>query len=146
MSRRAPLALLAGLLIAGCGSAAPSLRAFRASATTICSTAELKSAAIAVPSKPAGEAAFLRRGVALLRPELVRLRKLRAPASVADVYSTALTAFGGKLNALERTLSGLQSGTDPILSIKGLERRVAPLEASEDGAWQALEVPACLNR
>jgi hypothetical protein len=33
-----------------------------------------------------------------------------------------------------------------VSAVETLQQRLTPLEAQEDGAWRALEIPACLNR
>jgi hypothetical protein len=88
----------------------------------------------------------LKHGIAVLRPELAGLRGLHPPNDAADVYSASLTAFANKLGALDTTVREIGGGADPVLAMKSLQGQLAPLESQEDGGWQALEIPACLNR
>lgn len=138
---------LATLAVAGCGGGgALSMAQLRDRATQICGTAARESAAIPAPAVPARTEPFLRRGTTVLGPELEKLHALKPPSDVADVYATAVRAFSLKLEALNRTLRGIERGDDPVGSIKSLQQRLSPIESSEDGAWRALEIPACLNR
>jgi hypothetical protein len=82
----------------------------------------------------------------VLTPELARLRRITPPADVADVYRTSLQAFAHKLEALRRTVHELGTGASPVTAMAALEQRLAPIEASEDGAWKALGISACVNR
>jgi hypothetical protein len=81
-----------------------------------------------------------------LKPELTGLKALNPPSDEAQVYVTALDAFSHKLSALEQTLNELSGGADPVNAIKSLQQRLSPIEAAENGAWQALEIPSCLSR
>jgi hypothetical protein len=139
--------LLAGLLIAGCGGSNKlSLNQLHDQATRVCTLYGNRLSQISPPSAASGGATFLRRGVVWLRPELKQLRTLRPPDDVADVYSTAVNSFSQKLGAVTTTLQNLDRGADPISSMRTLEQRLAPIESSEDGAWKALSIPACVNR
>jgi hypothetical protein len=137
---------LALLGLSGCGSKPLSSSQLVTQGTRVCARAGQLTDVIAVPHTPAGTAAFLRRGIAVLTPELVALKALRPPTDVADVYSTAIDSFSQKLAALKATLHDLNRGQDPVAALQGLQRRLAPIESSENGAWQALQLPACLNR
>jgi hypothetical protein len=138
---------LTALVLAGCGSS-PSLseKQLRNRATALCAAAARKSGRITTPKSPAGDGVvFLNRGIAALKPELAGLRSLRAPDELSDVYRTSLAAFSKKIDALETTVHKLHSGEDPVVAWRTLQEHLAPLEATEDGAWRALQVPACLN-
>src|SRR5437879_11481333 len=86
--------LLAGVLLAGCGGANKlSVTQLHDQATRVCTLYGNRLDQISAPANASGGAAFLRRGVGWLRPELTQLRALKAPNDVADVYSTAVTSF-----------------------------------------------------
>ena len=140
--------LAAGLAIAGCGGSSPplSMSALRSDATRVCTTTNAQMRAIPTPRAPAGAAAFLDRGISILRPELAQLRTLKPTDDVAQVYGISLAVFSHKLRALTTTVHNIDSGGDPVKELQALQRRLAPLESSENGAWQALQIPACLNR
>ena len=57
-----------------------------------------------------------------------------------------MQATADELGALRATLRQLEAGGDPVSLIKALQRRLAPLESEANGAWQALEIPGCINR
>ena len=139
--------ILGVLLIAGCGGNDKlSLSQLQGQATRVCTLYGKRLGQISAPAGASGGAAFLRRGVVWLRPELKQLRTLHPPDDVADVYSTAVTSFSQKLGAVTTTLQNLGRGADPISSMRTLEQRLAPIENAEDGAWKALSIPACVNR
>ena len=98
------------------------------------------------PATPTGTAALLRRGVAVLRPDLAGLRRLRAPSERAGAYSAALGSLARELTILTDTVHDLDRGADPLPMIKTLQDRLAPVEADGDAAWRTLDVPACVNR
>jgi hypothetical protein len=137
---------LASIAVAGCGGGALSMSELRTQATRVCLVADTATGRIPTPASPNATDPFLRRGIAVLAPELAQLRALKAPSDVADVYSTALLAFSRKLNALKSALHGLDRGADPVSAVQGLQHRLGPIESAEDGAWQALQIPACVNR
>lgn len=139
--------MLATLLLGGCGGGGQlSMGQLRTRAAQICTTADRKAEKILTPTVPARTATFLRQGVSVLGTELAQLHALKPPQEVADVYGIAIRTFSRKLHVLNGTLRRLSRGDDPIVTVKTLEHRLAPLESNEDGAWQALEIPACLNR
>jgi outer membrane murein-binding lipoprotein Lpp len=139
--------ILAGLLIAGCGGSDKlSLTQLHDQATRVCTLYGNHLDQISAPAGAAGGATFLRRGVVWLRPELKQLRTLHPPDDVADVYSTAVNSFSQKVDAVTTTVQNLDRGADPISSMQTLEQRLAPIESAENGAWNALSIPACVNR
>ncbi len=88
---------------------------------------------------------FLRQGITALAPEVTQLRKLRPPTDAQDVYTTAINASSKKLQLL-RTASGqLARGDDPVSTMQTLEQQLAPVVQQENGAWQSLGIPACVN-
>jgi hypothetical protein len=143
---RALLATAAALLLGGCGSKPLSSSQLHDQATRLCTLATSQTDQIPTPASPAGSATFLKRGIAVLTPELNALRGLRPTGDVADVYSTSLDAFANKLSDLRHAVHELSGGEDPVIAVKTLQQQLAPIESQENGAWQALEIPACLNR
>ena len=138
---------LTALVLAGCGgSGSLSDTQLRSRATTVCATANQRTARIATPQSPAGALLFLRRGIAVLKPELAQLQTLKAPTQLSQGYSISLTAFSRKLHALEKTAAGLASGEDPASEMQALQARLAPLESREDAAWRTLDISACRDR
>jgi hypothetical protein len=136
-------ALLAAGLLAGCGSSTLTSAQLRRQAGRICALAAARTNRIATPTMPTQEAAFLRRGITALSPELIALGRLRAPGDRADDYRDAVEATGAEVAALRSTLKGLKDGNDPVLAIKTLQQQLAPTEARADSAWSALGLPAC---
>lgn len=135
--------VIATLLLAGCGSTPLSVKALISRASVVCDRATLRTDRIPTPTTPAGGKRFLNRGSTALEVELRALRRLRAPASESQSYSTALAATSKIVDELNAAIRTLDHGGDPIESIKALQRRLAPLEAREGQAWNALDVPAC---
>ncbi len=146
MNRVAALLAVAALALCGCGSSSLSTRQLRSAATRICTTATRRIDRIPTPTSPAGGELFLQQGIAAVTPELTALRKLAAPNDLKQAYSTALRATTQELQALRTTLRQLQAGGDPVILIKTLQQRIAPLETQANAAWQTLEITACLNR
>jgi hypothetical protein len=140
--------LLVAVLLAGCGgSDRLSDSQLRAEATAICTQATRQTDRIPTPHSPAGGMQFLNRGIAVFTPELTQLRLLKAPKDdVSDVYQTSLKAFSQKLRALKAAQHEIKTGASPVTAMTALAQRLAPIESSEDGAWRALQVFACLNR
>lgn len=140
------VAIAIAVLMAGCGSSRLTPTQLRARATTICTVAARQTNRIATPASPAQGADFLRRGIAVLTPELASLRTLKAPDELAQVYSASIEAFSQKLDALKAAVHEMDSGANPVTAMAALQQRLAPIESVENGGWRALEVPACLNR
>jgi hypothetical protein len=112
----------------------------------VCTSAGRSLGRIATPQTEAGGAAFLKRGIAVLRPELGRLRTLSPPTDDADVYQSALSAIDGEVRALRGAVRALGRQQDPVIAFKTLQQRLGHLESQADNAWQALQIPACLQR
>jgi hypothetical protein len=145
--RCASLAVLAAVLVGGCGgSQTLSSGELHVQATQLCTQASLETGRIRTPATPTGSVAFLQRGIEVMTPELAKLRALRPASDVADVYSTSITAFTKKLAAMKDAVRDLNGGEDPIVAVKTLEQSVGPLVVAENGAWQALQLPACVSR
>ncbi len=144
--RRAGAILAATALLAGCGgSGRLSSSQLHTRATAICALATVQMGRIPTPASPTGGGDFLRRGLAILDPEIVQLRRLEPPDDVADVYGTAIRALDQKLTAMKRAVHDLDHGGDPTSEMTTLAQHLAPIQASENGAWRALEVPACVD-
>ncbi len=137
-------AIVAGWTLAACGAASPSMSHLRSQATQICTIADRRLDAIVAPSTPSAGAAFLRSGLTVLAPELSELRGLQAPGDSATVYQAAITAFSRELSSIRHTVRALGEGLDPGIAMRDLRRRLVPLESTQAGAWQALQVPACV--
>jgi hypothetical protein len=144
----APLAvaLMLALGVAGCGSSSLSGPQLRARAARVCSTARVATNRIPTPELPSAGAPFLSRGIAALAPELAALTRLRPGGDAAQVYASALTASRQELAALRFTLRGLRAGNDPVVAIKTLQQRLAPLESQANDAWGSLGIEACATR
>jgi hypothetical protein len=143
---RACAAGLAAIVIAGCGSSSPSANQLRSQASAICAQANRVIGRIATPGSASRGADFLNRGIAVLKPELRQLRQLSAPSDSADVWSTAIRSLSAQLSALESTVAKINTGADPVGAYKSLQQTLAPLVNQGNGAWQALQIPACQSQ
>ena len=146
MIRRPILASVMALAVAGCGASSPTTARLEAQAGRVCTQALAQDARIAPPPVPAQTAAFLRRGIAVLAPELANLRTLHVPHEQADTYTTAIDALAHELTILTVTARALDRGADPLTTIKTLQHRLAPVEAAGNTAWRTLGVPLCVSR
>jgi hypothetical protein len=151
--RHGALAILAATLmatvmaaLAGCGGDTLGAQELRSRATTACATAGRQINGIAMPSSPAGDRLFLTEGVAALRPELTALKTLRPPRALAGTYTSSLGELGQIVSTLDATAAAVGQGSDPVIAFKTLEQQLAPIEAQQNQAWQALGVPACILR
>jgi hypothetical protein len=144
---RAPAAAaLAALTIAGCGGSSLSDRDLRGDATQVCNIARVRTNRIAQPSSPAAGIAFLRRGAAVLGPELAALRRLGPPSDLASRYEATLAEFSRGLTLVRSAIGRLGDGGDPVKEFKALQQQLAPVLALENASWRALELPACVKR
>jgi hypothetical protein len=134
------------LAVVGCGAPSATLVSLRTQAARACERAQARGAAVKPPAVPAQTAAFLRRGIAAFGPELTGLRALRVPREQSSTYSAALGSLARELTILSGTANDLKRGADPLTAIKGLQQKLAPVEAAADAAWRTLGVPACVNR
>ena len=146
MSRRASglaaLGLIAAVALAACGNSSLTPAQVRARAGRICINAANHLDAIRAPTAASGAQTFVRRGIAVLAPEVRRLRALQTRGPVAG----AVRALDGELAALRGTLTGLRSGNDPVVAFKTLQRQLAPLELRVNAAWRTLRIPVCVSR
>jgi hypothetical protein len=131
--------------LTGCGSASASLIGLRRDAGVVCR--HTNRAFRHLPSLPSqGQAAsFLRFGIGRLTRELSLLRGLHPPRDVADVYLAGLSALGHELSVLRTAVTGIHRGQDPGIAFRTLGTQITPLESQANGAWQALQIPACLQ-
>jgi uncharacterized lipoprotein YmbA len=134
------------LVLAACGASSPSATQLRLAATRVCASAAARAERIATPVAPAASADFLRRGLAVLTPELAQLGRLRAPSDLAATYSSALRSSAGLRTLLGAAVQSLSRGADPVSTVQTLQRQLAPLEARGDAAWRALQIRACIPR
>ncbi len=147
MTRWGALSLLtSAAMLAGCGPSALSAGALRSQAGHICAGASHRAEGIPPPASPAGAEAFLRRGIAVLGPELSALRGLAPDRAKADDLRAAVQAFSGQLADLRRAQRHLHRGADPVTTLKTLQRQLDPLRSVENRRWAALQIPACLSR
>jgi hypothetical protein len=137
------IGLLAALALAGCGGSSLTASQLRARATRVCTAAARRMNAIPTPGIPSQGEAFVSRGVSALSRELSGLRAIRGrPSSFRD----GLAAKAAEVALLRSTVKGLRAGNDPVVAIKTLEQQLEPVEVRADAAWQALGIPACVNR
>jgi hypothetical protein len=142
---RALAGTLVALTLAACGAPSPTLTRLRNEASNICFLEDRRLDAIQAPSTSSGAAAFLRSGLSVLSPELSQLRGLHAPSDTATVYQAAITALAEEVRAIKYTIAALDQGLDPAIAMRDLRRALTPFESAQDGAWQALGVPACVT-
>jgi hypothetical protein len=140
------LALALALMLAACGSSSVmSAEAFRTAAARVCTVATQRLNRIPTPQVPSAGAAFLRRGIAALQPELATLSTLQPGGELGAHFARARTATSQELAALRSSLKGLKAGNDPIVAFKTLQTQLAPLEKQAAAAWRAVGVPACAD-
>ncbi len=145
--RRAAAALLTAAIIAGCGSSGLSSPvALRTRATDACKDTSPVIPPAAPEPTPKQLVVFLSKGAQGLQKELVQLRRLHlAAGEVNAVFSAALRALQAQVSALNQTVGIINGGEDPVLAFKALQQKLGPLEKQADGAWSALQIPACLE-
>jgi hypothetical protein len=149
MRRAAPAAVagaLVALALAGCGSTSLSDRDLRADATQLCNVSRFRTNRISPPASPAAGLRYLRKGVSVLAPELAALRRLGPSTDLAKDYDAALAEFASTVRALRGAIAGLRSGAAPVSAYQTLQRQLAPIVAQQNASWQALQIPACVNR
>jgi hypothetical protein len=142
-------ALLVGVLLAalaGCGSASLSTQALRADAAAVCERASERLSPIPQPSSAAAALPFLRRGVAVLGPELAALRRLPPPPGLSTRYHATLADFGTAVQMVRGTIAVLARGGDAVASFASLEHELSPIVAGENTGWRTLQIAACVSR
>ena len=132
---------LATLALASCGSSSLSPAQIRSRATKICTATARRTGKIATPASPDGGLVFLNRGIAAIDREVTQLRALHATGTAR----TAVDGTAAELAALRFTLKGLHASNDPVITIKTLERRLAPIEQRTNAAWRKLDIRACVT-
>lgn len=143
--RSAGLAFLAVAAVTGCGSVSASVIDLRRDAGTICRHTNKAFNPLPALPRQGDLEAFLRAGIARLRTELAKLRRVGPPHNVADVYQAALAAVGQEVDVLNGTVQTIHRGEDPATAFKELGQQLRPLQSQADSAWSALEIPACLQ-
>jgi len=143
MRLRLAVVALTTTSLLGCGSSTLATPQLRSEATKLCQTGRKATNQIPTPGSASGAKAFLNRGISVLGPELQGLRSLHPTGDVAPVYATAVGAFSHEVSALGTAERQLAHGEDPIVTMKTLQAQLTPLQSQEDGAWRALEIPAC---
>lgn len=138
---RAGVGALATLALAACGSSSLSAAQIRSRATKICTATARRTAKIATPTSPAEAVAFLNHGIAAIGLEVSQLRALHATGTA----QTAVDGTAAELAALRFTLKGMHADNDPVITIKTLERRLAPIQQRTNAAWRKLDIPACVT-
>jgi hypothetical protein len=139
---------LAALVLAAAGCGSPPLSDIQLSsrAGAICARADRQLAAVTTPAGAAGGKGFLTRGIAALEPAVARLQALKPPKDDSDVYMAGVNALAGELAALKRAVKAIDRGQDTVLAFRELQQELTPLESQGKGAWNALQIPACLSR
>src|ERR1700693_654533 len=143
--RSAGLALLAVAVLTGCGSVSASVIDLRHDAGAICRHTNRAFRPLPALLAQGQSVAFLSAGIARLRTQLTQLRRVTAPHDVADVYRAALAALGQELDVLDSAVQAIHRGEDPAFAFKALKEQITPIQSQANNAWQALEVPACLQ-
>jgi hypothetical protein len=136
--------VLLALAVSACGATQLSSVQFRDRASRICAAADARTNAITSPSLT-GTAAFLRRGIAALTPELTQLEQLRPRGAAAPTYASALSDLRAELAYLATAERSLGTGADPMVVFPALQRQLAPLEAPAKRAWHRLGIPGCVG-
>jgi hypothetical protein len=122
-----------------------SARQLRAGAARVCTVATQRLNSIPTPRVPSEGTAFLRRGIAALRPELAALSAMHPGGELGVHFRKARSATEQELTVLQSSLKGLKAGNDPIVAIKTLQAQLAPLETQARAAWRALGVAGCAD-
>ena len=104
----APAGLLVAMVLSSCGSAPLSGSALRLQASEICATANQQATRLKPPASPAATAAFLTRGIAILRPEVSQLQALRG------------TDAGTALRGLQREIGARRGQVDTGFTTLGM--------------------------
>jgi hypothetical protein len=135
--------LVVALLLAGCGTSSLSAQQLHNGAGRACLAATRALNRIPTPQLPSGGAAFLRRGVSVLKSELAALDRLHPGGGLAGAYARARNASRHELAALQSSLKGLEAGNDSVVAIKTLQQQLVGLEQRAAASWAAVGVPAC---
>jgi hypothetical protein len=139
------LTLLAGVLSA-CGDSRLSAAELRSQAGAICHATADAIDRIAVPDTPDQGARFLRRGLLRMGPELTRLKALKPPTDLEPEYRQAIELATRELSTISDHERRIRGGSDVIDTFRALEAALAPITQTENRAWRALQLPACVRR
>lgn len=142
----AALSVMPALVLVACGSSSLSDTQLRTSAGRICTTAVRRTEKISTPASPSEASTYLNRGLSALAPEVAHLQALHPPSDLAGDYRVAVDASAAEVKALGSAVKGLKAGDDPVVEIKTLQHRLAPLEARADHAWRSVDIDACVSR
>ena len=86
-------------------------------------------------------------GVSSLKPELTQLKRLSVSGDAADVWNDRdADAVPAARPRSRRPPRRFAAGADPAQAYKSLQQTLAPLETQANGAWQALQIPACQSQ
>jgi hypothetical protein len=141
------LLLLVIVLIArGCGSDNLSADELRTQASAICTRANAATDRVAVPNAPAGGERFLAEGLAVMRPALTRLQRLKPPDDLRRQYELAVSANARQLQLVGDAIVAVRSGSDPIDAYRLLQRRLTLVSTTANATWESLGIPACVGR
>ncbi len=134
------------LLVRGCGDDSLSPEQLRSQAGEICARANAVTDRVAVPNAPAGGERFLAEGLVQLRAANERLATLKAPEELRDRYERAVALGADETALIARAVAQIRGGEETIDVFSALQRGLAPVIASENAAWRALDVPDCVRR
>jgi hypothetical protein len=150
MLARLALAALAAVLLAlalgGCGDGTLSAGDLGSRATKICDRVQKATDRIAVPNGPGEAERFLAQGLAVIRPAVVELAKLKPPKDMHDRYAEAIGLMRRQIKLISASVASIHAGSDPIRSFRSLQQGLAPLTSLASTSWRALKLPACAPR
>lgn len=139
------LAALAAVLLGGCGDASLSASQLRTQAGAICTRTAAATDRIALPSTPDQGDAFLRDGLARLRPAAAALGRLKAPAELRRRYDRAVQLAAQEIRLIARHEREIARGEDAVGAFRALQAALDPLTSEENAYWRGLEIPACVR-
>jgi hypothetical protein len=138
---RAGVAALSAAALAGCGSSSLSAAQIRSRATKACTATARRTGKLSTPASPGGAVTFLNHGIAAIDQEVSQLQAMHATGTA----KTAVDGTAAELAALRFTVKSLRADNDPVVAIKTLQARLAPIERRTNAAWRTLDVPACVT-
>jgi len=139
------LVALPAALLAGCGDASLSASQLRAQAGAICARTAAATDRIALPITPDRGDAFLRDGLAQLRPAAAKLGKLKPPAELHRRYDRAVQLAGQEIALIARHERAIARGEDAVGTFRALQAALDPLTSEENAYWRGLGIPACVR-
>jgi hypothetical protein len=138
--------VLVVLLVKGCGSDTLSADELRSQASQICARANGAIDRVPVPNTPSGGERFLAQGLIRLRPANRRLSLLKPPGDMRADYERAVAANAREIDLITATGRAIAGGEDVIDAYRTLQRALVPLVRTENDAWRALRVDACVRK